>query len=84
MAWVCVRCQKRIFEPRRDAIRFAFQWKYIKKHGELVVDLKNLKEIRPRAVITHLECPKGEEPGFKDRMREVLKMPRGAEHPLLF
>ena len=84
MAWVCVRCQKRIFEPREGAIRFAFQWKYVKKHGELVVDLKNLRDIRRKATVTHLECPKDEVDGFKERMRQQLKMPNGAEHPLLF
>ena len=84
MAWTCVRCQKKIFEPRVNAIRFAFQWKYVKKHGELFVDLKNLREISKKAVITHLECPQEEVPGFKDRMRELLKMPNKTEHPLLF
>ena len=84
MAWVCVRCQKRIFEPRKDAIKFAFMWKYIKKHGELFVDLKNLNSIKDKAVITHLECPGTEKPGFKDRMREELKMPSNVDHPLLF
>jgi len=84
MAWTCVRCQKRIFEPREKAIRFAFQWKYILKYGELVIDLKNLKSIGRKSTITHLECPRAEEPGFKDRMRKELRMPSTLDHPLLF
>lgn len=84
MAWVCVRCEKRIFEPREDAIRFAFRWKYIKKHGELSVDLKNLRKLSEKAIVTHLECPKQESDGFKDRMRTKLRMPANADHPLLF
>ena len=84
MAWTCVRCDKRIFEPRKGAIRFAFQWKYIKKHGELFVDLKNLNDLGKRAVVTHLECPSEEVAGFKDRMREKLRMSQHEEHPLLF
>jgi len=84
MAWTCVRCQKRIFEPREGAIRFAFQWKYILKYGELFVDLKNLNKIGRKSTVTHLECPKGEEPGFIDRMRKQLRMPSNVDHPLLF
>ena len=84
MAWTCIRCQKRIFEPREGAIRFAFMWKYIRKHGELFVDLKNLRDIRSKATVTHLECPKDAEPGFKERMQTQLRMPSNVDHPLLF
>lgn len=84
MAWRCIRCQKRIFEPREGAIRFAFRWKYVKKHGELSVDLKNLNDIKRKSTVTHLECPKEEEEGFKDRMRRELGMPNNVDHPLLF
>jgi len=84
MAWTCIRCQKRIFEPREGAIRFAFVWKYVRKHGELSVDLKNLRDIKRKSVVTHLECPRVEELDFKDRMRRELRMPRNVDHPLLF
>jgi hypothetical protein len=84
MAWICPRCEKRIFAPREAAIRFVFRWKYTKTTEELVVDLKNLKDIRDDAVVTHLHCPETEKPGFKERIKAMLKMPEHREHPLLF
>ena len=84
MAWTCVRCGKRIFEPRKKAIRYAFRWKFIKSRGELLLDLKNLKDIRKNAVVTHFHCNKPEVEGFKDRMKAELRMPVNVEHPMLF
>lgn len=84
MAWVCPRCEKRIFAPREGAVRFAFVWKYKKKTEELTVDLKNLREIKDDSVVTHLHCPEEEKPGFKTRIKAMLNMPDHREHPLLF
>jgi hypothetical protein len=84
VAWVCPRCEKKIFEPREDAVRFVFLWKYVKKTEILSMDLKNLREIRKGAVITHLHCPSSETPGFKERIKSMLNMPEHREHPLLF
>ena len=84
MAWVCLRCQRKIFAPREEAVRYAFQWKYVKKTGELLMDLKNLTAIKNGAIVTHLHCPAEEKPGFKERMKDVLKMPAQREHPLIF
>lgn len=83
MAWVCPRCEKKIFAPREAAIRFAFSWKYKKRTEELLIDLKNLKEINDKAVVTHIQCPSPETPGFKDRMKAALQMPSNKDHPLL-
>lgn len=83
MAWVCQRCEKKIFAPRANAINFAFKWKYTKTTGELQVDLTNLKNLREDAVVTHLHCPVAEKPGFKQRIKAILKMPEHRDHPLL-
>jgi len=83
MAWVCPRCEKKIFAPREEAIRFAFLWKYTKKTGELVVDLRNLRDINDKAVVTHLHCPIAEKPGFKERIKAMLQIPEHRDHPLL-
>lgn len=84
MAWVCPRCEKKIFEPREGAVRFVFLWKYVQKTEILSMDLKNLNDIKKGAVITHLHCPSKETPGFKSRIKSMLKMPDHREHPLLF
>lgn len=84
MAWICPRCEKRIYAPRGTTISFALQWKYIKKSGELLVDIKNLKDIKDEAVITHMHCPSEEKPGFKMRIKAMLGIPEQREHPLLF
>jgi len=83
MAWVCVRCQRKIFSPREKAIRFAMHWKYVKSRNELTMDLKNLKDIKDNAVVTHAPCEAREIDGFKERMKRALKMPEAADHPLL-
>lgn len=83
MAWQCPRCEKKIFCPREAAIRFAFVWKYTKKTQDLQVDLKNLREIRDGAVVTHMHCPTPEVPGFKERIKGMLEMPEHRDHPLL-
>lgn len=83
MAWVCPRCEKKIFAPRDDAYKYVFSWKYVKKTGDLFVELKNLRVVRPSAVITHMHCPTGEKPGFKSRIRGMLEMPEHRDHPLL-
>lgn len=84
MAWVCPRCEKRIFAPREEAIRFAFVWKYTQSRNDLVVDLKNLTDIKNEAVVTHMTCPSPETPGFPSRIKAMLKMPAHREHPLIF
>lgn len=84
MAWICPRCEKRIYAPRGETISFALHWKYTKKTGELLVDVKNLKDIKEDAVITHMHCPCEEKPGFKTRIKAMLEMPEQREHPLLF
>ena len=84
MAWVCPRCEKRIFAPREAAIRYVFQWKYVKKHEELTMDLRNLKDVKDGSVLTHWHCPEPESPGFKSRIKAMLGMPEHREHPLLF
>jgi hypothetical protein len=48
------------------------------------MDLKNLRDIRDGSVVTHLHCPEQEMPGFKERIKAMLKMPDHREHPLLF
>ncbi len=83
MAWLCVRCQRKIFAPREQAIRFAMLWKYVKIRNELTMDLKNLKDIKDNATVTHAPCEIPEVEGFKDRMKASLKMPESADHPLL-
>ncbi len=82
MAWTCVRCQKRIFVPRKEAFRYAMTWKFIKSKSDLVVEMKNLKDISPDTVITHLSCDI-EKDGFEDRMKSALKMPESSSHPML-
>jgi hypothetical protein len=84
VAWVCPRCEKKIFEPREEAVRFVFLWKYVKKTEVLSMDLKNLKDVKKGSVITHLHCPSEEKPGFKSRIKAMLNMPEHREHPLLF
>jgi hypothetical protein len=85
MAWVCVRCQKKIYEPRIDASRpkFGMVWKYVKVRHELTCDIKNLKDVKPKQVVTHLHCEDGELEGFKDRMKNALGIPPNRDHPLL-
>lgn len=85
MAWVCVRCSRKIYAPRIDVIRpkFGIRWKYVKKRNELTCDVKNLESVKEGHVITHLHCIDGEIPGFKGRMREVLGIPENRDHPLL-
>lgn len=83
MAWVCVRCERKIFAPRESAIRFAMCWKFVKARNELTMDLKNLKDIKDNAVVTHAPCEVPEKDGFKERMKKALQMPEVADHPLL-
>lgn len=82
MAWTCVRCEKRIFHPRDGAVKFAMEWKFVKTKGELLVDLRNLTDLKPESVVTHLSC-NGDPVDFKVRMREALGMGQDSEHPLL-
>lgn len=49
-----------------------------------MVDLKNLKDVKPGVVLTHLHCPNPEKEGFKDRLKLALKMPIDQDHPLIF
>ena len=83
MAWVCVRCEQKIYAPRRDAVRFAVVWKYVKTRNHLTADIKNLKEIKDKAVITHITCDIQDTPGFRDRMKQALRIPEERDHPLL-
>ena len=59
-------------------------WKYVKKSADLTVDVKNLKDIKYGATITHLHCHDKEKPGFKSRMKSALEIPETREHPLIF
>jgi len=83
VAWVCVRCERKIYEPRPAAVRFGMLWKYRKKTDGLTVDVINLEKIKRKEVVTHLHCEKPELDGFKDRMRKRLGMPDDRDHPLL-
>jgi len=83
MAWECVRCQKKIFVPRERAIKFAIEWKYAKRNKVLSVDIRNLKKIKPKATITHVQCGEPEVEGFERRIRDGLKIPDDFDHPLL-
>lgn len=83
MAWTCVRCEKKIYEPREGSIRFALEWKYKKTSSDLTIDIKRLDKIKEKSVITHIRCDNPEVEGFKDRMREKLRMPKNKDHPLL-
>lgn len=81
---MCVKCQKRIFEPREGSVRFAMEWKYKKKTNDLIAEVAKLDKIREEAVVTHLHCPYPEVDGFTMRMRTLLRIPIDADHPLLF
>jgi len=72
-----------VFSPRPSTFRYAMEWKYVKKHGELTVELRKLQDLKPAAVITHVQCDVPEVDGFVDRMKSRLGMPDDAEHPLL-
>jgi hypothetical protein len=58
-------------------------WKYVKIRNELTMDLKNLKDIKDNAVVTHAPCEVPEVEGFRGRMKVALNMPETADHPLL-
>jgi len=83
MAWMCLRCNKRIFAPREHSISFVIEWKYKKTKKILSADIKNLKVIKERATITHVQCKFPEVDGFDDRLRKTLKIPADFDHPLL-
>lgn len=83
MAWICQRCTKRIFVPREGSYRYAMVWKFIKKRGELKVDLFRLEDIKSDAVITHVACQGPEIDGFVIRIKSRLGIPKRADHPLL-
>lgn len=83
MAWTCVRCLKKIFAPRRGAFKYAMEWRYIKVRSELLCELSKLSDLKEDSIITHLSCDLSEVDGFNDRMKERLKMPADASHPLL-
>lgn len=85
MAWVCVRCQRKIYAPRIDSNKpkFVMCWKYVKLRHELTCDVKNLKDVKDKKVITHLHCDDGENDGYKGRMRLALGIPDNRDHPLL-
>lgn len=83
MAWVCPRCEKKIYESREGAIRFAFVWKYVKIRDELTVDLYNINDIKERWTVTHIQCDPDDPDGVKERMRKKLGIPEDRDHPLL-
>lgn len=85
MAWICVRCQKKIYAARIDALRpkFVMCWKYVKVRHELTCDIKNLKDVKDKHVVTHLHCEDGQLDGFKERMKTALGIPGNRDHPLL-
>ena len=85
MAWVCVRCERKIYAPRVDPARpkFAMRWKYVNRRYELTCDVKNLNDIRDKHVITHLHCDDGQNDGYKGRMKSALGIPANRDHPLL-
>ncbi len=83
MAWVCVRCQRKIYSPQKKAKRWGMWWKYVKKTQELTVDMESLHKIRDNATVTHLYCDEPEVEGFTERMKRELGMPADCDHPLL-
>ena len=82
MAWVCIRCQRKIYAPQLKAHRYAMKWRYVKKTEELTIDMANLHKIRDRSTLTHLYCDVPEIDGFKVRMRRALGMSSDRDHPL--
>lgn len=83
MAWKCVRCAKRIFRPRENAIKHAMEWRYIKTRRSLTTDLRNLHDLKDDAVVTHAVCNHVELEGFDERMRSALGLPAKLMHALL-
>ncbi len=83
MAWKCVRCEKRIFRPRKNAIKHAIEWQYVKIRRSLTTDLRNLHDLKDSSVITHAVCDLAELEGFDERMKSALGMPADTMHALL-
>jgi len=83
MAWICVRCEKRIFRPREFAIKHAMEWRYVKKRRSLTTALRNLHDLKDVSVITHAVCNHDELEGFDERMKTALGMPANVMHALL-
>jgi len=83
MAWECVRCRKKIFAPREHATKFAVTWSFAKGTKTLNVDIKNLRKVKPRATVTHIHCSEPDVPGFEERIRRALGLPKAYSHPLI-
>lgn len=83
MSWRCVRCQKKVYRPRKNAFKYLFVWRYKKKTAELTMDMKKIQDVKQYAVVTHLHCEHPEVEGFAERMKRKLDMPAESEHPLL-
>lgn len=80
MAWRCVRCDKKIFAPRRDNCSYALEWTFTS--GLLSTEVRRLSSISDNAVISHLTC-EGGSAEFGNKLRYVLKIPDNIIHPLL-
>ncbi len=82
MAWKCVRCDKRIFRPRKNKVGHAMEWRYVKMRRSLTTDLRNLHDLKDGAVVTHAVCNEVELEGFDERMKSALGMPANLMHAL--
>jgi hypothetical protein len=56
-------------------------YRYLRRQGELEVELENLASVPSSAVVTHVSCK--EEPGASERLRDALRMPANSIHPML-
>ena len=83
MAWKCMRCGKRIFKPRENAIKHAIEWRYTETRRSLTTELRNLHDLEESAVVTHAACNDDEQEGFDERMKAALELPSNAMHALL-
>ena len=82
MAWTCLRCLKQI-KQHTKTLRYVLEYRYIRSRGELFVEMRKLGDIGPSSVVAHNHCTAPEIEGFEQRMRQALKVPRNADHPLL-
>lgn len=83
MAWNCVKCNKKIFKPRRNAVTFVMSWKFNKTQSDLTCEVKNLKDVSDESCISHVVCEGDSEKNFSERVRLFFGIPKKSSHPLI-
>lgn len=83
MAWKCVRCQGKIYAPQERSIRFVVEWSFVRKYSELLCEVRNIKDVKDGAVVTHVSCDRPEREDWLALLRQALRVPPDIDHPLL-